>query len=269
VSPNFGVLMTLAYDGCFFSGLARQDNARTVAGEFEGALRAIDPRASHVRAASRTDRGVHARGQLVAFDTYKDINPRGWVLALTQHLPQQIAAVRAARVDAGFDPRGHALRKTYRYTVLHSPVRDPFLEGRAWRIYERFNHSALHAAAQALVGEHDFAAFRSADDVRVRTVRQLFRIDVRQAHSDQRITLIDVEGDGFMHKMVRIIVGALVDIGRGRLAESALERALKTQTRTDLGVTAPAAGLCLERVILDAQGWDGWPDSIDGSGGVV
>ncbi|HET7541706.1 MAG TPA: tRNA pseudouridine(38-40) synthase TruA [Polyangiaceae bacterium] len=251
VEHRFGVLLTVAYDGRRFSGWARQTNARSVEGELSGAIAAIDPKASQTRGLSRTDAGVHAREQLVAFDTDKDIGLRGWVLALSQNLPDEIAIVRATRVPPGFDARRQVTRKVYRYTVLQSRVRDPFLEGRAWRVIERFNHSDLNDIAQSLVGKHDFAAFRGAADTRTETVRQIFRIEVQKAHSDERITWIEVEGDKFLYNMVRIIVGALIDIGRGRLPEDALTRALASHARTDLGITAPADGLCLERVIID------------------
>jgi tRNA pseudouridine38-40 synthase len=251
IRHRFGVLLTVAYDGRRFSGWARQTNARSVAGELEGAIAAIDPKATQTRGLSRTDAGVHAREQLAAFDTDKDIGLRGWVLALSQHLPDEIAIVRATRVPPGFDARRQVTRKVYRYTVLHSLVRDPFLEGRAWRVMERFNHSDLNAIAQSLVGKHDFAAFRGAADTRTETVRQIFRIEVQKAHNDERITLIEVEGDKFLYNMVRIIVGTLIDIGRERRPKDALTRALASHARTDLGITAPADGLCLERVIID------------------
>jgi tRNA pseudouridine38-40 synthase len=259
VERAFGILLTVAYDGRRFSGWARQSNARSVAGELEGAIAAVDPKASKTRGLSRTDAGVHAREQLVAFDTDKDITLRGWVLAISQHLPDEIAVVRAARVAPGFDARRFLTRKVYRYTVLHSLVRDPFLEGRAWRIMERFNHSDLHDLAQTLVGKHDFCAFRGAADTRTDTVRQIFRIDVRPAHNDDRITLIDVEGDKFLYNMVRIIVGTLIDIGRERRSRDALVRALESHARTDLGITAPPDGLCLERVVIDLDKLDAWP----------
>lgn len=257
---QYGVLLTVAYDGRRFSGWARQTNARSIAGELDGAIAAIDPKATLSRGMSRTDAGVHAREQLVAFDTDKDIGLRGWVLALSQHLPDEIAVVRATRVPPGFDARRYSTRKVYRYTVLHSSVRDPFLEGRAWRVFERFNHSKLNELAQSLVGKHDFAAFRGAADARVDTVRQIFRIEVRQAHSDERITLVEVEGDKFLYNMVRIIVGTLIDIGRERCSEDALTRALASKARTDLGMTAPPDGLCLERVMIDfSKSDDGFP----------
>ncbi len=254
-----GVLLTVAYDGSAFSGLARQDNARSVAGEIEGAIAVVDPRATHIRAASRTDAGVHARGQVLCFDTHADIAPRGWVLALTQELPREIAIVGAARVEAGYDPRRRALRKTYRYVVLRSPVHDPFWWCRAWRVYERLNQQAMRAELEALRGEHDFRAFRSSKDQRIDTTRVITRATLEALDSDPRCLVLEVEGNRFMHRMMRIICGTLVDVGRGRVAPGAVQRALTSGDRDDLGMTAPPDGLYLERVVLDEAGNDPWP----------
>lgn len=260
-----GVLLTLAYDGSVFSGLARQDNARSIAGELEGAIRVVDPRATALRAVSRTDAGVHARNQVVAFDTFKDIEPRGWVLALSQQLPREIAIVSSARVDAGFDPRRHAVSKTYRYVVLRSPVHDPFWWRRAWRVYDRLNQRAMEDELSTLRGEHDFRAFRSSKDQRTETRRTITRVTLTQPDADPRCLVVEVEGNRFMHRMMRIICGTLVDIGRGRVTPGAFSRALTSGDRNDLGMTAPPDGLYLEHVVLDQAGRDTWPPaaSID------
>jgi tRNA pseudouridine38-40 synthase len=257
-----GVLLTVAYDGRNFSGYALQENARTIAGELLGALRAIDPKVSDLRGTSRTDAGVHALAQRVAFDSELDIPPRGWVLGVAQHLPAEIAVVRAQAVDAGYEPRRHVRMKRYRYAVLESPVRDPFLEGRVWRVSERLNQIAMNEAAAALVGEHDFAAFRASGDVRTETVRRIVRVEVRRARSDERVWEIVVEGERFMYKMVRIIAGALVDVGRGRLAANCTARALISLSRSGLGITAPPEGLYLESIELDPLTGEAWP--VDG-----
>jgi len=259
-APQYGVLLTVAYDGTSFSGFARQTNARTVGGELDGAIRVLDPRATLVRVASRTDAGVHAARQVACFDTTRDIDARGWVLGLSRELPAEIGIVRAARVDVGYEPRHRALGKTYRYSILESVVRDPFWEHRAWRVPYRLNHSLMREAAQSIVGTHDFRAFRGVEDEREETVRQIVRIDVRTAKNDPRILEVEIEGNRFLYKMVRIIVGALMDIGRGKLRPDALTHAIASGLRTDLGVTAPAQGLCLMRVYLDSEGRDAWPD---------
>lgn len=260
--PRLGILLTVAYDGSRFAGFARQPKARTIAGELDGAVRAIDATASIVRGASRTDAGVHAFSQRVAFDTSMDIPSRGWVLALAQHTSDEVAIVSAARVPAGYDPRDHAQKKTYRYSILRSPLRDPFLRGRAWRIGERLNQPLMKEEANALLGRHDFRAFRSSTDARVDTVRTIFRAGLREDTADPRLLHIEIEGDRFLHRMVRIIVGALVDTGRGRLSPGAVRSALHTGNRNELGITAPPDGLCLVTLDLDDEGSDKWPDHL-------
>lgn len=258
-----GVLLTVAYDGREFSGFALQSNARTIAGELTGAIRALDPRASVLRGTSRTDAGVHAHGQRVAFDSTLDIPLRGWVLGLTPHLPKEIAVVAATRVEPGFEPRRHVRSKTYRYMLLESPVRDPFLEGRVWRQSERLNQIAMLEAAAHLVGEHDFAGYRGAADERQETVRRLFRVELQRARSDDRILSILVEGDRFLYRMVRIIAGTLVDVGRGRFSPDVTLRGLQTRSRSELGVTAPPEGLYLDEIVLDTALSESWPQ-VDG-----
>lgn len=260
-----GVLLEVRYDGFLFSGFARQPTARTIQGELDGAVLTMDPKASRVRGTSRTDAKVHALSHPVAFDSSVEIPARGWVLGLNQQLPEPIA-VRSARViPVGFDPRGAALSKTYRYVIATSPVRDPFLEHRVWRLGERLNQNAMCQAGEDIVGEHDFRAFRTAADCRENTVRQLLRVEVRTAGSDATLVEVIVTGSGFLHKMVRIIVGSLVDIGRGKLPQSALQKALDSGQRSDLGVTAPAEGLYLDHVQLAepdgavAAQQDAWP----------
>lgn len=259
-----GVLLTVAYDGTRFSGFARQREARTIAGEFDGAVRAIDPHASVVRGASRTDAGVHARGQRVAFDTMLAIPLRGWVKALARELPEEIAVTRAAEVDPGYEPRHHAVRKTYRYVVFESSVRDPFLEHRAWRVGDRLNHQRMAAEASALLGTHDFRAFRSSADEREETTRHILRAEIRTGQPG--CLEIEIEGDRFMHRMMRIIAGTLVDIGRGRLAPGAIARAIDSGARTDLGITAPPDGLFLDRIVLSDPGRNPWPEPEPGDG---
>jgi tRNA pseudouridine38-40 synthase len=259
-----GVLLTLAYDGAPFSGYVKQTNGRTVAGEVEGAIATVDPKASSTRGVSRTDAGVHARGQLVAFDSTKDIDSRGWVLALNQQLPREIAVVRAARTRATFEPRRLVVSKTYVYRILESRTRDPLIDQFAWRIPYRLNHSLMREAAKVIQGEHDFRAFRGAADSRQETVRHLFRIELRAAANDSRITELVVTGNKFLYNMLRIIAGTLVDIGRSHLPPDAFSRALKSGLRKDLGITAPPEGLVLEEIELSEMGTDHWPPRGEG-----
>jgi tRNA pseudouridine38-40 synthase len=254
-----GVLLVVAYDGHEFSGWAPQANARTVGGELQGAINAIDPYATRLRAASRTDAGVHARAQLSSFDTSRNIDPRGWALALAQHLPPAVVVVGVAPVPKGYDPRAHVHCKCYRYLVLRSPIADPFLARRAWRVGYRLNQQKMERELRLVVGRHDFAAFRSAADTRTDTVRQILRAQVRNSGSDPRCLEMEIEGDRFLHNMVRIVVGTIIDVGRGQLAEGAVLRAISSGNRADLGMTAPPDGLYLERVELTSPVYQVWP----------
>ena len=213
---------------------------------------------------------MHARDQRVAFDGAASIPPRGWALGVTRHLPPEIAVRRAARVELGFVPRFRSVSKRYRYLVLDDPTRDPFLEGRAWRVEGMASREALEPAraeAALAAGTHDFAAFRSSADERTSTVRTLRSVEVELDPGDLRVVRIDVHGDAFMHNMVRILVGAIVDVARGRLARGAIGRALASRDRRDLGITAPPDGLYLEHVELEDEGTDAWPSGRDGGVG--
>jgi tRNA pseudouridine38-40 synthase len=244
------VLLSVAYDGRPFSGYAMQRDQRTVAGELLGALRQIDPSITEVRGASRTDSGVHAKDQRVTFDPSKEYPLTAWTHGAQKHLPEEISIKRAWYVERGFSPRHRALAKTYRYTLLADESRDPFLEGRAWRVPELAAERArrlLELEGETARGTHDFAAFRNAADQREITVRTLFSVTVRASAEDPRLVFVDVRGDGFLYNMVRILVGTIVDVARGRLQPGAVARALASKDRRDAGITAPADGLVLER----------------------
>jgi tRNA pseudouridine38-40 synthase len=259
-----GVLLTVAYEGSPFAGFALQPDQRTIAGELLGALQAIDPQIRQIRGASRTDAGVHAHGQRVAFDTQCTLPARGWVLATARHLPSEIVVRRAATVPEGFTPRFQSLGKHYRYLLLRERVRDPFLHRRAWKIEGLDSPEALaraRAEASLAVGTHDFGAFRSSADPRKVTVRTLHSLTLEQDPSDARLVRVDVKGDAFLHNMVRILVGTIVDVARGRLAPGAIARALASRSRNDAGITAPPDGLYLEHITLSDEGTDAWPEA--------
>jgi tRNA pseudouridine38-40 synthase len=254
-----GVLLEVAYDGTGFHGWAPQRGLRTVEETLRGAVLALDPQLGRLRGASRTDAGVHAEGQLVAFDALRAVPLRGWVLGLNKNLPDDVA-VRAARdVPLGYSPRFSARGKRYRYRMLVDSVRDPLWRTRAWRIPELDAEAMSHEAAAAR-GTHDFGSFRSSADSRPTTVRTLTRVDIER-EAEGRILAVVVEGDAFMHNMVRILVGTMVDVGRRRLEAGATARALKVCDRRAAGTTAPAHGLVLERVDaeLPEEPGERWP----------
>lgn len=256
-----GVLLELAYDGGAFHGWAAQKNARTVQDALRGAVCAMDPRASAPRGTSRTDAGVHAEAQLAAFDTSRQIAPRGWVLGLNQHLPDDVAVRRARVVPPGFDPRFASRGKRYRYRYLIDAVRDPGWRARAWRVSPPVDVERLAREASSIVGTHDFAAFRAAGDQRATSVRTMSRVGIERLPEDGRVVSLVIEGDAFLYNMVRILAGTLMDVARGRLEQGAIERALAVRDRRAAGTTAPAHGLVLERIDLAVpqEAGESWP----------
>ncbi len=246
--PTNGVLVRVAYDGTAFSGWATQKDARTVQDALGGAVRAIDPRASGPRGTSRTDAGVHAEGQLAAFDAAVTMPPRGWVLTLNQHLPDDVAVRSACVVPVGYEPRFATRKKRYAYHLLLDKVRDPRLRDRAWRIGYDMDLQRLDREARAIVGTHDFAAFRAAGDGRDVTTRTMYDVRVERSRDDARVLRVVIEGDAFLYNMVRILVGTLVDVARGHLPEGTIARALSGRERALAGQTAPPHGLVLEEV---------------------
>ncbi len=261
-----GVLLQIAYVGTAFQGWASQREGRTVHGVVTGAIQAIDPRAGRLHGTSRTDSGVHARCQLAAFDSTMDIPPRGWVLALNQHLPDDVCVRRAWRTAPGLALPAVVRRKRYVYRVLTDRVRDPLWADRAWRIGWKLDLDRAAREAAQLVGTHDFGAFRSSHDERKSTVRTIHGVRIEQpderASCDGRIVAIIVEGNAFLYNMVRIAVGTLMDVARGKLQEGTVARALLSRDRAHLGVTAPAHGLTLDLVdmVLPPEGTAGpWP----------
>ncbi|HLK89439.1 MAG TPA: tRNA pseudouridine(38-40) synthase TruA [Polyangia bacterium] len=234
------------YDGTNFAGWQRQPGQRTVQGVLEDTLKEMTGESVFMRAAGRTDAGVHADGQVVTFDLEVNIPPHGLLRGLNSVLPEDVALVDVALAPADFDARFSARGKVYRYTVWAHFVRSPLRAQRAWHVRQPLDLEAIRAAAAALVGEHDFRAFRASDCERRTTRRIVRRIDVDRQGA---VLTIDVEATAFLKNMVRILVGTLIDVGRGRLEPAAVARMLQTGDRAAGGMTAPAQGLTLLRVI--------------------
>jgi tRNA pseudouridine38-40 synthase len=232
------------YDGTDFSGFQAQPGTRTVQGELEAALAPLSG-GSRVRvdAAGRTDTGVHAAGQVIAFTYRGSLGVAELGRALDALLPEDVAVRDLRRVPAGFHPRYAARYREYRYTVWNGP-RSPLRERLALGVRTPLDTAAMARAGSALEGRHDFSAFGAADRQPVRT---LHRVRVRR---DGPLVTIDVRGDAFLRHMVRRIAAALLLVGRGEVEESAVAAALASRTPAFNGAVAPAKGLCLRRVVL-------------------
>jgi tRNA pseudouridine38-40 synthase len=250
----YGVRLVVAYDGTDFFGFQRQLSARTVQLELEKAAEKLAGHPVSVRGAGRTDAGVHALGQVVSFDAARLIPARGWRAGLNAHLPDDLRVQSAEACAPGYAPRFDAMGKHYRYLVQHGEVKNPLLRERAWQLGrpQPLNLAAVHSAAVQLVGRHDFRAFRASDDIRPNTVRTIERLDVVEGFlGDPTLLAFDVHGDAFMKNMVRIIVGTLIDVGRGRRKLADVPRMIGPGAeRVMTGLTAPAHGLTLVHVRL-------------------
>lgn len=267
------VLVRLAYDGTDFHGYARQADpgVRTVQGCLEQALAGLYRRPVASRAASRTDAGVHALGQVAGFEAPLAIPPRGVVLGLLGKLPPDIgvlAAWEATTADGGpVDPRFWNLGKRYRYRIRTTARRVPQTARHEWHYPRALDVAAMQAAADLFVGEHDFAGFRAVACQARTTIRRILSVDVVASPAGDElppdpttlppgpgpeVVTITVRGEAFLQNMVRIMVGTLVDVGVGRRDPSAIRDLLARPDRQRSGATAPPEGLTLVEVL--------WPD---------
>ncbi len=233
------------YCGTAYSGWQRQHHARTVQGELEQALSTIADHPVKTTCAGRTDAGVHAMGQVVHFDSPQDRTPRSWCLGSNTHLPPDISLSWVRPVVDDFSARYSALSRSYRYLILDNPNRSALFNNRVtWSRYS-LDHEAMHVAAQALTGEHDFSSFRASECQSNSPVREVFSISVRR---QQQLIALDIKANAFVHHMVRNIAGVLMAIGNGRRPIDWTQEVLALRNRSLGGVTAPPDGLYLRSV---------------------
>lgn len=257
-----GVCLVVAYDGTAFAGYQVQPNQRTVQRELERAAARMAGHHVRVRGAGRTDAGVHALGQVVAFDSARDIPARGWLLGLNQVLGDDLRVQRVAPCAAGYHPRFEALEKTYRYQLALGQVQNPLVRHDTYQLAKvnALDVGRMREAAVMMVGTHDFRAFRAADDQRPNTVRTIYSVDIRETPEGgiPKVT-IEVRGTAFMKNMVRIMAGTLIDVGRGRMDLARIPALLGAESdRTLAGHTAPARGLTLLEVKLGRRTPSPW-----------
>lgn len=240
----------LAYDGAGFAGFQRQGSERTVQGEFEETLRTIGWQGPTILAAGRTDTGVHATGQVVAFDLDWGHPSSELLRALNALLPLDVAVRKVSKTLDNFHPRFDALARHYRYRLLCDEVRHPLKERFAWRVWPAPQLETLRQAANLFEGVHDFAAFGSAPKPGGSTMRNLKHIHW-QAVDDG--LLFDVTGNAFLYHMVRRMVACQVAVAQGNLPLSMLEELLAAPGTPPALPLAPANGLCLVQVVYASQ----------------
>lgn len=250
------IALVLEYDGRPYGGSQVQKHTASIQGELEAALERLTGERLRIAFAGRTDAGVHASGQVAAFTTASSLPVETFVRGLNAWLPQEIAVRRAIEAPPDFDPRRHAASRTYRYTIYNAPIRSPLWRDRAWHVVEPLDDAAMQRAASSLLGRHDFAAFSRREGVS--TVRCVRRCDVERRGP---LVTVEMEANAFLRHQVRRTVGALVQVGTGRLSPAAFRGLLRGRQPCAAGPVAPARGLCLLRV--DYTGLDlSGPDTL-------
>ena len=264
--------LTLSYDGTNYCGWQLQPNGVSVQAVVEQALRDFTGEGIKVVASGRTDAGVHAVGQVISFRTQSTAPCRGFLHGLPVHLPADIVVRHVEDAATDFNARFDAKRKWYRYLIHNNAIRNPFLRSYALWQRSRLDETAMQAAAQNLIGTHDFRCFETQWPNRSSSIRTVFRADVARcagwnawqsdaasenpslmppgnsSGTNNDFLCFDIEADGFLYNMVRAIVGTLIHVGRGRWSPDDMRRILRQGDRTCAGETAPPQGLYLMRV---------------------
>lgn len=235
------IKLTIEYDGTNYSGWQMQPNGLAVQQVMEEALTKLLQEQVRLHSSGRTDAGVHAKGMAACFRTEKAIPLRAFTDGLNSLLPPDIAVHDAVEMPLEFHPRFDAQGKHYRYTLHIGPHRSPLCRLYVWHLRGKLDLEAMREAAALLVGEKDFASFRTVGCAAKTTVR---RVDAVRITQEDDLLYIDVTGSGFLRNMVRIMAGTLVEAGRGRLAIDDLKRCFEAPG-TPAGPTAPPHGLCL------------------------
>lgn len=244
------IKLTLAYDGSAYVGWQLQPNGISIQECVEQALFRLCSEQIRVHSSGRTDAGVHARGMVCHFVAERMLPLSAWREGLNRFLPDDIAVRAAEKVPDDFHARYSATAKHYRYTLLRDPVRSPLERRTSWRIKPLLDLDRMLQACTVLTGLHDFSAFRSAGCSSAVTQKEIYDISLTEA---DMLLYVDVYGSGFLRHMVRMMVGTLVEIGRGRRSVENLRLMLTDPGNAPAAITAPPHGLCLMQVDYGAR----------------
>ncbi len=244
--------LVLEYDGSGYHGWQKQKGVLTVQEVIESSLAIILGKEVHVRAAGRTDAGVHALGQVINFYARTRLEPSDIQRGLNSLLPEDIVVKDAEEVDVSFHARYSAKAKLYRYCVLNRRLPSALWRKYAWHVPYNLDHDSMKLALSYLEGEHDFSSFRASRSSVKSSVRTLFRADCEV--KPDGLLVFSFLGNGFLRHMVRIIVGTTIEVGMGKRSPDEMIRILEGKDRSLAGITAPAHGLYLVRVDYDTGG---------------
>ncbi|MDZ5474231.1 tRNA pseudouridine(38-40) synthase TruA [Bacillus sp. 31A1R] len=239
----------IAYDGSQFSGYQVQPSKRTVQSELENTLKKLHKgQEVKVYASGRTDAGVHAKGQVIHFDSPLTIPLERWIIALNSLLPNDIVVLEVEQVEDNFHARFQAKGKEYRYFVNLSNTRDPFQRNFSYHHPYKLDIQSMNDAAKYLLGSHDFTSFCSAKTEVEDKIREIRKIELIQQDT---MLIFRFVGNGFLYNMVRIMVGTLIQVGSGQINPGSIKEIIEHKDRKYAGKTAPAEGLYLWEVYYD------------------
>ena len=242
--------LTLEYDGGPFNGFQAQADQPSVQASIERSIKAFSGETLRLHAAGRTDTGVHATGQVIHIDLEKAWRPEVVRDAINAHLIlEPIAVLDAARVDADWHARFSATGRRYLYRILTRTAPPALDRGRVWHVRKPLDAEAMHAAAQALVGQHDFTTFR---DAQCQAKSPIKTLDLAQVRREGEMVLVTFAARSFLHRQVRSMTGTLAEVGQGRWAIEDVKSALEARDRKACGLVAPADGLYLTQVTYEA-----------------
>lgn len=240
------IRLLLQYEGTRYQGWQRQVSTdNTLQGKLETLLSRMCGEPIEVHASGRTDAGVHARGQVAHFHTHSSMPVEEMHSYMNQYLPEDVAVLQVSEATPRFHSRLNATGKKYSYQILNSAVPDVFLRRYAWQYPEPLDLAAMRQAADYLLGEHDFRAFTSLKKTKKSTLRTIHEIQIEQKGA---LLVLTFQGNGFLHHMVRILVGTLVEVGSGRRSPESIPQLLAEGKREDSGMLVPAKGLTLLEV---------------------
>lgn len=247
------VKLTIEYDGTNFSGWQLQTpDKRTVQGEIEKALLKIFKKEIRINGSGRTDAGVHARGQVANFKFDSPMKPDEIIRALNGNLPDDVSILSAKKVSASFHAQHSAKRKTYCYSIFNRPTRPTIDKNFVLHVPYKINLSAMRKSAKILIGKHNFISFTATDTSKrgklatKNTTRTVYALDI---HKKNDLITIKITANGFLYKMVRNIVGTLLDVGTGLIKQGSVREILQAKSRVAARETAPARGLTLLNVV--------------------
>lgn len=239
------VKLTIAYNGTHFHGWQRQQGKRTVQGVIEKKLSELFRTKIEIDGAGRTDRGVHAYGQVATFGVETTMPGERFHMLINRRMPADIQIVETELVDEDFHARYSATGKRYMYKIHHDCHKNPMVSDHVLHVQEALDVNKMRVAAEKLIGEKDFRSFMASGSSVKNTVREIYAIDFTERDCE---LCIEFHGNGFLYNMVRIIVGLLIDVANDRIKLEDIEQIIEEKDRTKLKHTAPAQGLYLMKV---------------------